>query len=347
MPTYTPIFTRSPYVVTQSGSAGDDIEVKLYIWNSPSTEPVNPTYTLSKPIPSSIVTQAEFDISPFCEEYISHLTYTEVTALSNAGVGEYCYCTVRVYKNTVLQSTSYFIAFSGYGFHADGQNPTVTPTLLDEGEYYYEEGVNSGGVFVYNDGTTAWTAVYTNLVTGATVTAVLSNTVNVIPYVYPTYLDAGNTLEIKKTISGTPTVQKTFTFTPVCEPKYTTIKCDFVNRYGVWQRIIFFKASYQNYDAMGEEFNLMPSDSNYTVTEARRQTFNRNAKKSIRCNTGFVPESYKEVFKQLLLSETITLDDLPVKLKTQSVELQEHITKKLINYQIEFDYAYSERQYIL
>jgi len=91
----------------------------------------------------------------------------------------------------------------------------------------------------------------------------------------------------------------------------------------------------------------MPEESDYNTSQARRQTFNRNAIKSIRCNTGFVPESYKEVFKQLLLSETITLDNVPVKLRTQNVELQEHITKKLINYQVEFEYAYNERQYIL
>lgn len=347
MPTYTPIYTRSPRVITMSSSSGDEMEVRMYLWNDPNSEPVSPTYTLSKPIPSSIVTQAEFDIAPFCDEYINHITFTEVTALDTAETNEYCYCTVRTYKNAVLQNTFYYIAFAGYGFFADGQNPTVTPTLLDEGEYYYKEGVNSGGVFVYNDGTTGWTATYTNLVTGATQSAVLSNLVNVIPYVYPTYLSAGNTLEIKKTIGGTPTVQKTFTFTPICEPKYTTINCDFVNRYGAWQRLIFFKASYQNYEANGSEFNLMPEESDYNTSQARRQTFNRNAIKSIRCNTGFVPESYKEVFKQLLLSETITLDNVPVKLRTQNVELQEHITKKLINYQVEFEYAYNERQYIL
>lgn len=347
MPTYTPIYTKSPRIVSESGTAGDEIAVELYIWNNPDSEPVTPTYEMSKPIPSSIVTSCEFDIAPFCDEYIDHTTFTEVTALANAEVNEYCFCTVKTYKNTVLQNTYYYVCFSGFGWYSEGKNPTVSPILLEEGEYYYEEGVNSGGLFVLNDATTSWTATYTNLVTGATATAVLSNFVNVIPYVYPTYLQAGNTLEIKKTIAGTPTLQKTFTFTPVCEPKYTTINCDFVNKNGAWQRIIFFKASFESYDSNGTEFNLMPSTSNYDVTEARRQTFNRNARKSIKCNTGFVPESYKEVMKQMLNSHTIKLDDVPVKLKTQSIELHKHINKKLINYEIEFEYAYNDRQYVL
>jgi hypothetical protein len=347
MPTYTPIYTRSPRIITLSGTAGDEMKVELFLWNNPSSQPANPTYTMSKPIPATIITSVDFDIAPFCDEHIKHLTYTSVTSLQNAPVSEYSFCTVKTYVNGSLTDTLYYVCFAGFGFHNEGKNPTVSPILLEEGEYYYEHGVNSGGLFVLNDATTTWSATYTNLVTGATSSVVLSNFVNVIPYVFPSYLSAGNTLQIYKTIAAVPTLQKTFTFTPVCEPRYTTIDCDFVNKNGAWQRLIFFKASYQNYEASGEEFHLMPASSNYGVTEARRQTFNRNAKKSIRCNTGFVPESYKEVMKQLLLSETIVLDGVPVKLRTQGVELQEHITKKLINYQIEFEYAYNERQYIL
>lgn len=347
MPTYTPIYTRSPRIITLSGTAGDEMKIELFLWNNPSSQPVNPTYTMSKPVPATIVTSVDFDIAPFCDEYIKHLTYTSVTSLQNAPVAEYCFCTVKTYINGSLNSTLYYVCFAGFGYHSEGQNPTVSPILLEEGEYYYEEGVNSGGLFVLNDATTTWSATYTNLVTGATQSVTLSNFMNVIPYVYASYLNQGNKLQVFKTIASVPTLQKTFTFTPVCEPKYEVIECDFVNKFGSWQRLTFFKASYQNYEAMGEEFHLMPASSNYTVTEARRQTFNRNAKKTIKCNTGFVPESYKEVMKQLLLSETIVLDDVPVKLRTQSVELQEHITKKLINYQIEFEYAYNERQYIL
>jgi hypothetical protein len=91
----------------------------------------------------------------------------------------------------------------------------------------------------------------------------------------------------------------------------------------------------------------MPENINYDIYENRRQVFNRNAIKSITCNTGFVPESYKDVMKAMLLSEKIMLNDEPVKLRTQSVLLQEHINEKLINYRVEFEYSHNQLNYVI
>lgn len=343
MPTYTDIFVRSPRFVSQAGTAGDDIKCELYIWNDPSSQPANPVYTLQKPIPSSVSTTAYFDISPYCREYITHTSYTEITSLATAPVAEYCYCTVMLYKNDVLQSTTYFIAFDGFGYYADDYNPSLSPVLMTEGTYYIQEGVNSGGVYVHDDQVATWTATYTGLSTGGTTNVNITAEMSYLPYIHTSYEGEGNTLEIKK--NGV--TQKEFTFEEVCEPKYTPIKCDFVNKFGAWQRLIFFKASTQSFNTMGGEYHLMPSSVDYDVTENRRQTFNRNGIRSIKVNTGFVPESYKEVVKELMLSEKINLDDVPVKIKTQNVELQDHINKKLINYEMEFEYSHNERNYVI
>ena len=40
-----------------------------------------------------------------------------------------------------------------------------------------------------------------------------------------------------------------------------------------------------------------------------------------------------------MLSEVIRLDNKPVKLNTSKTELFEHINKKMINYELEFEYA--------
>lgn len=342
MPTYAEIFVRSPKIEKLTGVAGDATTCEVYLWNDPSSQPGTPTYTLSKPIPTG-KTNAFYDISPYCREYITHTSYTEITSLTTAPVAEYCYCTVKLYKNAVLTDTLYYIAFDGYGYYEDDYTPTLSPVLLTEGTYYIQEGVNSGGVYVHDDQVDTWSATYTGLTSGGTTNVNITAEMSYLPYIHTSYAGEGNTLEIKKNT----VVQKTFTFEEVCEPKYTPIKCDFVNRFGMWQRVIFFKASRQTFEASGEEYHLMPSDVNYDVTENRRQTFNRNARRKIKCNTGFVPESYKEVMKEILLSEKINLDDEPVKLVTQSVELQEHINNKTINYEVEFEYSHNQRQYVL
>ena len=51
-------------------------------------------------------------------------------------------------------------------------------------------------------------------------------------------------------------------------------------------------------------------------------------------------ENYSELITDLMLSETILLDNKPVKIKTQSSELKNSLKDKLINYEIDFEYNY-------
>ena len=143
----TPIYARSPRMINISGTTGDSTYIDIFLWNDPDSIPSDPTYTLSRDI---VTTDVYYDISPYCREYISHQSFTEISSGEQAAtVTEYCYCTVKSYKNDVLTATTELTAFDGYGFHADGYNPTVNPVMLDEGEYYVKEDENSGAVFVY------------------------------------------------------------------------------------------------------------------------------------------------------------------------------------------------------
>jgi len=343
MPTYTPIFTRSPRFVQQAGTAGQETKVELYLWNSPSSEPASPTYTLTKPIPSTVVTTCSYDISPYCREYISHSSYTEVTSLTASPVGEYCYCTAKVYLDAVLQTTYSFICFDGFGYFGDSYNPSPFTSFLTEGTYQVSDTGNSGGIYYFNDGTNTWTATYTGLVSGTTAVT-LTHTVGYIPYVHSSYTSQGNTLVIDDGAGGN---SASYRFEVVCEPRYTVIDCDFVNRFGHWQRLVFFKASQVNMEMTNTEYYLMPDTVNYSLTENRKQVFNVNAIESIKCNTGWVDEGYSEVMKELMLSEKVLLDGVPVKLRTKSTKLYKHINDKLINYEVEFEYSHEMLNYII
>ena len=340
MSTYSPIFVRSPRIVSRAGSVGDTMKVELRMFQAGASVPTNPTYTLSKVIPSSLALTAHFDIAPYCREFINHLNYTQTTVLTPVNLDEFIRVQVKVFRNGGTVITSNFVALDGYGYYDEEYNPELGDIMLDEAEYYYEEGTNGGNVYIYQDGTYG-VAVYNDAVSISIANS--TDDFASVPAVHPDYVNTGNTLEIYK--SGSPF--KTFVFTPQCEPKYTPIKCDFVNKYGVWQRITFFKASVQNFNRTSTEFDLMPDNVNYNKYENRRQEFNINATQSIKVNTGFVPETYMEVMRQIMLSEKIMLDDEPVNIVTSSVELQEHINKKLINYQLDFVYSYNKLNYVL
>jgi hypothetical protein len=79
---------------------------------------------------------------------------------------------------------------------------------------------------------------------------------------------------------------------------------------------------------------------NYSTLEGQRAVFNANGKKMIRVNTDWVNENYKEVIQQLMVSERILINKKPAKLNTKNTELFKSINTHMINYQLEFEFAY-------
>lgn len=342
---YTKINTRSPYMITQAGSSvGQTIAVELYIHQSGGSEPATATINLSKPVPSASLMNVSFDIAPYLKSYISHTSLTPVTGLTATTSSNYVYCKAIVKRATVTTQTLYLIGYNGFGYFADGTNPVLDAhIMLDEGEYYLFKNQNNGALFYSIDSDVSpaqdWDAKYVCLDgTTADVDINLNTQDNgYIPYITPTHKNnGGSTLKIFKDSS----IYKTFTFTEVCEPKYTPVVCDFVNKYGVWQTIIFFKLSRSNTQYTTNKFNMMPSGATYNTSKNITQNFNTNGTERIVVNTGFVREGYSDVMQQILLSECIRLDGKPVIPQTNTLEMQKSINKRLINYTITFNYAH-------
>ena len=93
----------------------------------------------------------------------------------------------------------------------------------------------------------------------------------------------------------------------------------------------------QNYKA-----NTLNSSNTYNTSDHVKRDFNITASESISLSSGFVPESFNEVFKQLMLSERVWMkkqgDQVkPINIKTSSVSYKTQVNDKLIEYTIEFD----------
>lgn len=333
----TRLFARSPRYVQVSGSANDEITCEIYIWNNPDSAPLTPTYTLSKPIPSSVVTDVYFNISPYVREYIEHVSFTAVTSQTAMANGEYCYCNVTTKINGGSAVNYNFICFNGYGEFEDGANPQFNKPLLDDGTYYVKENSNGGGFYIHNDSAVNLQVKYSDLNGGGTQTINVTGEVKYFPYVHNNFLTTGNILQVYNT--STASVTNTYIFEAQCEPKYTPVECDFVNKYGVWQRLIFFKAKRENVEVSNTEYKMLPSSPSFNTSVGYKKPFNINGVESLTLNTGFVPEDYAEVIQQLMLSEVIKLDGKPAKMRTKATEKFSHLNSKLINYQLEFEYA--------
>lgn len=340
------IFVRSPYIVTINETGQVETKIELRLWNGTSSTaiPTAPQYVLSKLIPSSNSPATYYDLAPYIREFINHnAIQTTPTLTVNTNTSQYCHVQIRKYKRTgsvftEVGTAEQHKAFEGFGYYEDLYNPSLSEVMLTQGTYYYN-GTTDIGWLTISLGT-GYAARWTSA-SGSVVNQPLSgfpNRVLNIVRVYPSFLSEGNKLEI---LNGSSTVVWTGYFYPQEECRYTPVKVDFVNKFGAWQRQWFFTASYDTLNVENTEYNLMQSSfPNYSVIDGQRKVFNANGKQTIRVNSDWVDEGFKNVIKELMLSEKILVNGTAAKINTKSMELQKEINTRMINYQVEFEYAY-------
>ena len=128
------------------------------------------------------------------------------------------------------------------------------------------------------------------------------------------------------------------------ECRYTPIDVYFQNKEGAVMILPFFKAQTRSMNVMGETFESdrgQPLSGNHQYVK-----YNINGKSKLKANSGFVAEEMNDIFKQLMLSEKAWVyeNDLltPINVASSSIEYKTRQKDRLINYEIEFDYAFNE-----
>ena len=131
--------------------------------------------------------------------------------------------------------------------------------------------------------------------------------------------------------------------------KYEPIKVTFVNKYGALQDLYFTRRSNESVNIKSEDYKASVMDFanfSYDTSSHQMRTLNLMGNQSITLNTDFIDESCNEHIKQLMLSEQIWMTRLtdeekivPLKLKSNSLQLKKRVNDKLIQYTMEFDVA--------
>jgi hypothetical protein len=332
------IRARSPYIISINETS--QVSTRIELWISATTYTTDPQYNLSKAIPASNAPTTYYDIAPYIREYFDHNSYSNITSLTSTYLSvQKLNVRVKRYKTvgvteTLIDTTDY-IATDGYTEFADGVNYSGGNYLLDQKTYYYHSGSNAGYILVYanSNDKIRWTNVTDGIVY---LSASLSLGWYYVPRCYNSEFTKEYTTEV---LNSSNIMQATWTFKPVEECLYTPVKVDFINRHGAFQREFFFKASNDNIEVTNKDYNLMqPYD--YSLTGGQRTTYNQNGMQSIKVNSGWVEEDFKDNLKQLMLSEKVLVDEKPAILKTKSIELNKSINTKQINYSLEFEFAY-------
>jgi hypothetical protein len=350
---------RSPYIVEVSETGQEGSKVELYLWNTGS-QPVNPQYTLSKLIPASNNIDTFYNISPYVREYFNLTKWADVYNTYDVDINtdyrvNYHIETFKLVGGTYTSVTTETGEFmDGYSYYMDGQNkPFQDTVLLSEGTYLYYHDTsllssqpnNMAGSFDMI-GQAADKIVYTNLATGTQQSYTLTTDgIKTFARVYEPYLTDGNKVEHRDGFGAT--IWEGY-FKPQCEPKYSPVAVDFINRFGSWSRIWFMKAKKRNVSIKTNEYKFNPATLPYNAEDnGQIKEFNINGTETIKLNTGWVNDGYAEYIQELMLSERVHLldyevntDYTPVKIKTKSLEKQKGINNGMINYELEFEFAY-------
>lgn len=322
------IFIRSPYFIEIDEVDQTSAKIEIFLWNKGTTEPTVPNYTLSKNIPSALQPAISWNVANYAKEYIKPIAPVTVSVPTEENVNTWCYMKVISYSNNVEVNDETFVCLNGYTQYLDGYNQsneqTVVPLVNTNIKLTTFSGFNYIDVWIEENTDFVWEGNDEYFFTP------ISEGLWKLPYDYDAYTLSYEGGELIFSIN---TEQ-------LCEPKYTPITCTFINRFGGWQFLTFFKANSSSIDVTSKDFNMLPASINYNVLQGQKRVFNSQGKQKIKCNTGWVDENYFDLIQDLLLSETVLLNNKPVTVKSQSADYKTNIKEKNINYEIEFEYNF-------
>lgn len=396
--------TRSPILITWNGtgSSPSDIyyfKLEVYAWTGDKdVRPASPIYTINR-TSGFVDVYPTADIAPLLEaEFNNRTTNLDTDDFITMSPDSLLWVEVD-YDIEYLSggfvvndtgTTSRFLAVYGYSSFVDGSNKDLGQAILmdDQDKYFYELDTYNMPIYlgdfgsqferdvvkikiVGSDGTFAEVLVTNQLGEDAEDRVLLfpAGIPNLQNYLYnqsltgitePRLLDWWD-IQILDSVNAVVDSRR---FYNQCEPKYDPVQLQFVNKWGMWDTLTFFKRSDTDLRGSKETYRQVvgsASASGYTWTTDSRglKSYNHELNKTMTLNTGFVDESLSEVMEQLMMSEyvvmtinrtttrvadtyTIAQDFRAVNVLTESLRLQKHINEKTINYTIEVEFATPE-----
>lgn len=353
------INVRSPYTISDTTSGLLQSQLELYIYTGTKVATLTtPTYTI---VSTSVNGRVDFEISDLIRDYIDNnfdgtfptdnvvwVNY-KLTSITASATTSGSVVTLRAFygydyfnetanqEQTILQSNSTIYTYADNGFHLpidtenvsevvvvdlEGNETNITISTSNESDEQIQYISNvSGGADDYEQRVIADGGTFEN---SSCLQAFLDEfEIYGVQHIYV----IGSTTEIVNVVA-------------VEECKYNPYKLTFVNKFGAFQDLWFFKNS--NKSLSIEKDDYKSNDAN--INRHQYKTLNKIGKEKLTINSGYYPESHNEIFKQLLLSEEVWIEienqTLPVNISNSSFNYKTQLKDKLINYTLDLDFAF-------
>lgn len=334
------ILNRSPFYfnVPFPNNFVESVDFTLEVGKgSLSALTVDNTYAFTKLYPGNNATNTWLDISPYIRDNYNPtpIDTTGYVAAEVIASGEALLTIITATLTDSLGSeltplSQKFVCTDGYGYYREGQNKQPSNKILLSHQEYK---AYSKGYFIVplncssGDGnpTVNGVAVNRNFTDDVT---------NYIKYLIVPL--SGYTNNVEVVYEGA-----SINVEIIEECKYDIKAVQFLNRFGVLESMDFYKASKESITVESKDFkNNYTNGVSYDTNVHQLKRFNVTSNKMVNVETGFLNPNYNTTIEELLQSEFVWLNGVPVNVKTSSLEYKTRIVDKLISYSIDFEYAF-------
>lgn len=359
------INVRSPYYVYLNESNLESATLILWIYTgTQGARPIKSTYNLNA---NAVNFTVNFEIAELVRDYMDYNAEDYET--------EVVWVDYRITKLVAGTYTTLPIVlnrgFYGYGYYQEGVNPqndngllqsNYTVVKLDDAPLVLPVDTNKvTSVQYYYENQEIYSESFTPTNLSSTQIKYVTNTVNFADDYQDRVLQDGGTFEgsiclnefiAEYEIFPVDTVYISSTegvsivkVENISECKYEPYKLSFINKFGALQNLWFFKRSNKQLSTKTEDFkrNTLVANS-YAFDKHQQKSLYKIGNEKMDLNTGFYPEEYNEVFKQMQLSEDCWIEInnvvLPVNVSDSSFSYKTSLNDKLINYNIKIDFAF-------
>ena len=361
------INARSPYYINITASNLTQVDMELYVYTGTQTTDRSNLFQLTS---FAITENVTFEIGEIVRDYLLQTFDGDYETL-NVWVD---YRTKNYISGVAGSFSSYtqLTGFDGYGYYEDEANPQNDSGLLQSNTKIVKlddapavvpvDTSKTTQVTYEKDGELVYTFVVSSSVYSDRQIKYVTNGVNGADEYENRVVQDGGTFEDSICLQEFIDDFTLFDFDTIYidtedgvlkltvenieECKYQPYKVTFVNKFGALQDIWFFKRSNETLTTKKEEFkrNIIVNGA-YDTSRHQQKILTKNGSEKLTLNTGFYPEEYNEVFKQMQLSEDCWIEienkTLPISVSSSSLNYKTHLNDKLINYTIEIDFAFN------
>ena len=341
---------------------------ELYYWTGSTTNSASvPDYTIVKfPNTSNV---GIFDLNRIINSTLTNLAIANTSNVVYYAVDFYYqYLSGSTYLTGSHLKSSTYKALDGYGIFQEtiGQQLNTTtihwPLMTDGPVTQSAFDVNRGtsGVYVGDVGGTAPTKVVYTSNLGSADYAVSGNTTTsgqIAQYpIGPSQSGfplstSGLTYYTVQAFNGGTALGTPIKYNIVCNEKYPNVRVKWKNRFGQFDYINFNMISKQSFETERKTYQPQlgtweSSTLSYQPYDSANLAYIVDSKQGLSANTNWLPETYNDILKQLLVSDEIywIYDEAnnlvrPLTIITQNIVFKTGVVDKLIQYQFEFQYG--------